>query len=182
METFKNQKVCNSPNCQWNFQDNLYFEFDHLENKTHNISKLFYRALNQKNKLILSSELDKCQLLCIPCHRIKTFKNYDNDNKLSYNLKLIKTFINDIKVNIFRCNVKYPFLYDFDHIDRNKKKFSINYYDTYKYLLKHKYYETHKWYDIIIDEILKCKLLFCTKHKLKSVQQNDYVPLIYKKN
>jgi hypothetical protein len=181
MERVKNQTSCNSHNCQWNFKNNSFLEFDHLRDKKHNISKLLCRAYNTKNIFKLTLELDKCQLLCIPCHRIKTFKNYNNDQNLSPNLKIIKQFINDIKINIFGCSKHYPFLYDFDHIERHNKRFSVNYYDTYKYLLKNHYNHTHDWFNIIIDEILKCQILFCTNHKLKSLKKNDYVPLIYTK-
>ena len=77
MDKVKNQTSCNSSNCQWNFNNILFLEFDHLRDKKYNVSKLFYRAYNNKNKFILAAELNKCQLLCIPCHRIKTFKNYN---------------------------------------------------------------------------------------------------------
>lgn len=46
------------------------FEFDHLRDKLHNISDMIGAAAKWDNILI---EVDKCDLVCATCHRIRTY-------------------------------------------------------------------------------------------------------------
>lgn len=54
-------------------EDNpIVLEFDHLADKEHNVSNMINDGLSwDKVKL----EIDKCQVLCANCHRIKTAKD-----------------------------------------------------------------------------------------------------------
>lgn len=53
-------------------QENLQFDHKDANDKTLNIGKL----LNYAEEKVLK-ELEKCQLLCADCHKIKTIKNKD---------------------------------------------------------------------------------------------------------
>ncbi len=45
-------------------------DFDHLENKEFSISRLVYA----NNKTKLRFELEKCEIVCANCHRIRTYE------------------------------------------------------------------------------------------------------------
>lgn len=49
--------------------DPIVLEFDHLENKAHNISKMIYSAWSLAK---LKTEIEKCEVVCCNCHRRRT--------------------------------------------------------------------------------------------------------------
>lgn len=55
-------------------KDPRTLEFDHLGDKEFNISVLIGR--NSKKKLI--SEIEKCEVVCANCHRIRTYSRMDS--------------------------------------------------------------------------------------------------------
>jgi len=48
-------------------------EFDHLRDKKANISRLANQRCTMKRFL---AEIDKCELVCANCHRLRTYKRY----------------------------------------------------------------------------------------------------------
>lgn len=60
--------------CQCGEKNPLYLEFDHLENKTDTISNMVRRQVSLKR---LKQEIEKCQVLCVKCHRLKTAKDFN---------------------------------------------------------------------------------------------------------
>lgn len=51
-------------------------EFDHLNNKEFNIGD----AINNYGKERIIKEMEKCQVLCANCHRIKTYNDRNSIN------------------------------------------------------------------------------------------------------
>jgi hypothetical protein len=63
-------------------EDNFFiFDFDHLRDKLYTIAKMIGRAPIKR----IDEEIDKCQLLCCKCHKLKTAKqlNYRYDSAKS---------------------------------------------------------------------------------------------------
>jgi 5-methylcytosine-specific restriction endonuclease McrA len=58
--------VCGEP-------DIVVLEFDHLHDKTANISDLIHQNVPLKR---LIEEIEKCQVLCANCHRKKTANSF----------------------------------------------------------------------------------------------------------
>ena len=51
----------------------IALEFNHLNNKSFEPSKMFEKRLNWE---VIKTELDKCELLCANCHREKHYLEY----------------------------------------------------------------------------------------------------------
>lgn len=51
-------------------------DFDHLENKEYLIARL----INDNKKSALEKEMEKCQIVCANCHRIRTFNRLNEVN------------------------------------------------------------------------------------------------------
>lgn len=66
----KIKKIKESSPCKdcGNFYQSCQMDFDHLENKKFNISENYFRVSWKK----LSQEMDKCELVCANCHRLRT--------------------------------------------------------------------------------------------------------------
>lgn len=58
----------------------VVLEFDHLKNKEFNISTMIHRRFSI---LRIKKEIEKCEVVCANCHRIRTAKQY-NYWKLNY--------------------------------------------------------------------------------------------------
>lgn len=75
--SLKNEAKCNK--CGAEYPDEPYlFDFDHLDPNTKlaTVSQLF----NKGNWEKLKEEIEKCQILCVICHRRKTYgKNFENE-------------------------------------------------------------------------------------------------------
>lgn len=57
-------------------EDYKVFEFDHIEdNKFANISNLLSTGYRWE---IIKKEIDKCEIVCANCHRLRTFKRNNN--------------------------------------------------------------------------------------------------------
>lgn len=54
--------------------DPVVLEFDHMANKSHNISKMVGSGFSINS---IEREIDKCQVRCANCHRRKTAKDYN---------------------------------------------------------------------------------------------------------
>ena len=52
----------------------IVLEFDHIKNKTFNVSYLIHKDVSL-NKIF--AEIDKCEVRCANCHRIKTAKDFN---------------------------------------------------------------------------------------------------------
>ena len=65
----KNASVCSI--CEKSYHHSQ-MEFDHLANKEYDISRMVSSRYSIKS---IQKEINKCQILCALCHRIKTFKD-----------------------------------------------------------------------------------------------------------
>ena len=154
----------------------LVLEFDHLYDKKYNIS-------NIHSKLKIEEEAKKCQLLCVHCHNLKSFKDSRallKTENISSNTKLRRMnnkLVVNIKLNIGCCqNVECNRIitdtnhmgFHFDHLDPSKKLNGIS------YLIN----GTCSSEITILTEIEKCQLLCANCHRLRTLEQfnmNQYL-------
>lgn len=143
----KKCEICNEsdPSC---------LDFDHIDpkNKKMNISKMISSRRSWKNIL---KEIEKCQVLCVNCHRMKDnqIKPLKNErDKFRYNQRLK---INEYKEKI-GCNQcgfnKCGVALDFHHKNRSTKVANIG------------YLVNRKW-ETIQMEIDKCEVLCGNCHR-----------------
>jgi hypothetical protein len=112
----------------------------------------------------IKAELEKCEVVCIWCHRIRTHSRFKGYKKCSA-LRQRKTFINQAKLAIGKCahcsEVVHPsetYLFDWNHKDPSNKTINIS------SMMTHSLKE-------IEHEIHKCNLLCCKCHRLTT--RND---------
>lgn len=69
----------NNPCCICGENDIVVLDFDHLQDKKYDVSKLIYLTSSLET---IKKEIEKCQILCANCHRRKTAKerNYYKTN------------------------------------------------------------------------------------------------------
>lgn len=72
VRNIKESKPCSDCNQNYPY---YVMDFDHLEKKEHNIS--FLAATGRIGKLKL--ELEKCEVVCANCHRIRSHSRLNND-------------------------------------------------------------------------------------------------------
>lgn len=143
-------------------------DYDHLKDKVESISRM---VLNHTPKQKILEEIKKCELVCVLCHNIRTYKRLQqkfsnkNTNKSKIFIRNI-SIINEAKskpCNI--CNVQYDLCnMQFDHIDTANKIANIC-------NLKKSSEEELR------SEIEKCQILCALCHRKKSIieqQQNKY--------
>lgn len=59
--------------CSCGESNPLFLDFDHLQNKSDSISNLMKKQVSIDR---LKEEIEKCQVLCVKCHRLKTAKDF----------------------------------------------------------------------------------------------------------
>lgn len=69
--------------CPCGEADPILLEFDHLSDKNDDVSNLLDRPWSRVKR-----EIDKCQVLCVKCHRLKTAKEM---NTYRYRRSLLQT-------------------------------------------------------------------------------------------
>lgn len=128
-------------------------EYDHLKDKNHSISRMITdgRSLNS-----ILDEIKKTELVCILCHRNRTYSR-SNGNKYSNarkkKIELIWSF-KDCQCSV--CGIKYnPWQMDFDHIDPDQKIKNV------AQMISHSK-------ENILFEISKCNILCALCHRVKS--------------
>ena len=131
-------------------------EYDHLRAKKFNISS----GLRRQSMKSIYDELKKCDLVCIICHRLRSF-NRKSSRDLSGLNKVQLTnylYVNKLKSEnpCSDCNSYYhPHILDFDHI-KGTKQFKIS---------KGIYTVGHK---TLIKEIAKCELVCSICHRYRT--------------
>ena len=67
------KKLLGCTDCGYNLHSEV-LEFDHLNNKYRNVASLFYSSWKT-----IFAEIDKCDIVCANCHRLRTFKRLLED-------------------------------------------------------------------------------------------------------
>lgn len=131
-------------------------EFDHIGKKTCNISRLVWDGASLEK---INNELKQCELVCILCHRMRTFIR---KNRPKFQSKG-RSFLCDLKSNTpcANCNIQYHSCQmDIDHINPDDKLYSIS-----------KLAGLH-CLDLLFEELKKCQVLCALCHRLKSKEDN----------
>lgn len=81
----------------------MCFDFDHLRDKSYDISSMNTKVGRCLKKI--QEEIDKCQLLCCYCHRIKTAKDQNWDNDITENKEIQN--IDEIQKDVKKCSCCY---------------------------------------------------------------------------
>lgn len=144
----------------------ILLEFDHIPEK--GIKSKCVRACTTKSEMDL--EVSKTVMRCKKCHRKRThdiYKNYRLKNNI--NLNDHKQYIDDLKVQMGGCqkcnwlDINNLEALEFDHIEMSTKDYNIS------ELVKKKVS-----FDIIDNEIEKCRLLCVDCHFLRTIKQCNY--------
>lgn len=104
IKNFKVEKGCANSNCPCrgiNFEHFLY-DYDHIDKskKTADICKLTKRykqatttVTKEKIKKLILQEIENCQVLCVVCHRTKSYQEKDGDHISLSNYNCIYGFL-----------------------------------------------------------------------------------------
>lgn len=127
-------------------------EFDHIDPNL-KIAGIAYMINQRYTKSKIIEEINKCEPVCVNCHRMRTFNRYNrHHNKLRSN----ETFIRELKTNpCVDCHKIYHWcVMDFDHLINNKQ-YNIS---------QLKSYSTSS----IIKEVIKCELVCANCHRQRT--------------
>lgn len=171
----RNKKIQMGGKCAKCENDDInVLQFDHyVGNKCGTITHL-------QSKRTIDNEIQKCQLLCIFCHHIKTAKDnkhkeFTGKNMTNRMLKVKRNYdhVDGIKLKIGSCkmccrkineNIKEELCaYHFDHIDEKNKSANISFLCKQGYSIS-----------TIDEEINKCQLLCANCHMLRTIKQFNY--------
>lgn len=130
----------------------LYLEFDHIENKKEWVSWLIRKHSSISE---IKSEIDKCEVRCISCHRKRTHANHiKSKNKLSKSVIFIKSYLSDKKC--IDCKSTDVDSLEFDHV-RGQKTYNVSTLVGSNYSIQR-----------ILDEINKCDVVCCKCHRKRT--------------
>ena len=147
-------------------------DFDHIRKKIYNISRLVQQRYSKK---FILQEIEKCELVCVLCHRLRTYKRTIQNAPLRLidpSQKQItarakreykKKIVNTLKLNpCSKCGNSYESCQmDFDHIDPDSK------FEWITNLVRGGYS-----IDILQIELDKCRLLCALCHRRQSSHKN----------
>lgn len=140
-------------------------EFDHLPEfkKEFNISRVSQRVGKQK----LLDEINKCDIVCSNCHRIRTYLRKYGVNYIPKRKSTVRDWLVSLKSSpCLDCNKEYPhYVLDFDHRPDEIKLFNIAEWMKQK----------DKSQDAIQKEIDKCDLLCTNCHRLRSFNNKTWI-------
>jgi len=134
------------------FYPPFVMDFDHRDpsTKKYEIHDLFY-TLCPTSRLL--SEIDKCDVVCVCCHRLRTFSK-KTTRKLSNRRKIL--FEQKTNKPCLDCNkMFFPYQMDFDHVRGEKIKIV-----------------SHCTKNKILDEIAKCELVCANCHRIRTQARN----------
>lgn len=131
-------------------------DYDHLSDKIMTISKMIHETFSLKNIL---KEIEKCELICVLCHRTRTFNRKRSKGIKTYypcyyrNLKILL----DVKNKPCEiCDIQYEFWQmEFDHLDHENKTYEVG----------HLLLSSQKKLE---NEIKKCQILCSLCHRRKT--------------
>lgn len=157
------KQVCKDCGCtDWRLLEN-----DHVnDDKSRKASGKTFRTISKNATLTkIKEELDKCEAVCIKCHRIRThsrFTKVKSDSGFHCAKKIRREIVDEDKLKRefcelcqFKVTKDNTFLFDYDHIDPTTKVKSIS--DMGNHL---------KSISSIKKELEKCRLLCCSCHRL----------------
>jgi hypothetical protein len=133
-------------------------DFDHRDGslKFDSISSIVNRRASKK---LLLSELKKCDLVCVNCHRIRSHRrkgksgykdNYANQMFESVTLLKETAFCTD-------CKLSFPgYVMEFDHLDPSIKTIEVG-----------AMFKLHYSLPSILDEIKKCEIVCARCHRIR---------------
>ena len=151
----------------------ILMDFDHLGGKYKNLAAM---TINSYQKI--DAEIAKCQVLCIFCHKEKTYASRKL-KAIPNSPKKLQSFI-DLKWKqrfsilarskpCYVCGNIYPYYQmELDHQPQYQKL------DNVSKLIFLKMNNI-----IILQEIAKCKPICCACHRLKSIKENNISDLIH---
>lgn len=130
-------------------------DFDHLYDKKKSISRM---VLENSPKKDILKEIEKCELVCVLCHNVRTQKRQLKTTKYRPHVQRNIEIINKIKnTPCAMCGSVYqPFNMHFDHVNPKEKKKNIS-------QLKSASLER------LTGEIDKCQVLCALCHRKKSI-------------
>ncbi len=161
IEWFKNYKrTCNCVECGLSgekYPDLICFHHKDPKEKDSNISKMIY---NNGNREKIINEINKCQPLCINCHR-KKHKHYYNDSLHTSHQNKIHDWYTNIKkeMKCEICGEKEIACLDLHHV-QNK---------TYKISRMISYGAS---IELILEELNKCRCLCANCHVIEHERLN----------
>ena len=135
--------------------DLFCMDFDHLSNKIMSISQMIHETFSLKN---IKKEIDKCELVCVLCHRNRTYQRLQEKEK-----KKQFACITRHKEIIYLakskpcaiCNIQYdPWMMEFDHLRDKNVNVGTMWGNSDKK---------------INEEINKCQVLCALCHRQKSI-------------
>lgn len=134
-----------------------------------------FNILGCKNRRMsfehLKPELDKCQLLCINCHKELHYNQNKRINVSVYKTRFSKQLFLTYK-NMFSCEIcgynKCNAALQFHHIDPSKKEIQI------QKLLRCRYTSIENFSKQTCEELDKCQVLCSNCHQLKHTDVNRY--------
>ncbi len=137
-------------------------DFDHLRDKTKAVTRML---LDNVSKEKILEEIEKCDLVCVLCHNIRTQKRLDEKYPIKkYNKYTLRNIniINQAKNQpCSLCGSIYPsYNMQLDHIDPHTK---------YKDISKLKNFKL----DTLIKEIEKCQVFCALCHRRKSIWEQQ---------
>lgn len=150
--------------CSFDNINALEFHHRDMKEKINNVIKI-----KETNKLL--KEIDKCDLLCVICHRIESHlqrKDMYSLEKISDCQKRVErnvNYTNKVKLKNNKCALcdkkvvkGNEFCFDFDHLNKEEKYKNVSDMCMNKFSIKR-----------IQDEINKCRLLCANCHRLFTI-------------
>ncbi len=129
-------------------------EYDHLQDKNYSISRMVTNGLSINSVL---KEIEKTELVCILCHRNRTYSRLDSNKYSSFRKKKIELIWSLKNYPCSNCGIKYdPWQMDFNHLDPDQKLHNV------AQMISHSE-------DKILKEIAKCNILCALCHRMKSL-------------
>jgi hypothetical protein len=130
-------------------------DFDHIRDKNTTIARMMSSAYKIETIIL---EIEKCDLVCANCHRIRTYARQSRVHVIPTHLYLI---IDSLKFSApcDGCNLYFPSVcMQFDHIDPSTKLFGIS--DLRCYSINN--------LNELLAEVQKCQLLCTNCHRIKT--------------
>jgi hypothetical protein len=170
VQRFLQSRSCVDCGCKdWKLLENDHTEDD----KAQNANGLSYRTISKLPTLEkIISELKKCEVVCIKCHRLRTHRRFhpSSNHDIKKRKQERRYMVNQLKLAVGECMICHQtvsatttFLFDWDHLDSSTKIESIS-----------EMCNTLQSMDKICQEIQKCRLLCCSCHRLHTRQQGEW--------
>lgn len=140
-------------------------EFDHLPQFTKEFT--ISRVSQRISRVKLLDEINKCDIICSNCHRIRTYKRKYGENYQYKKNRSKNDLINSFKEKpCLDCDRIYPYyVMDFDHRPDEIKEFNISQWMK----------EQVKTRERILAEISKCDVVCSNCHRIRSYLNKTWI-------